>query len=140
MLAQYLRIRDAAKNVEDVFDLIPKAAMHRRISAFLADLKVFSNVTVQLQAEGSSLADIRALFDSVISRSPAQRAASTEEHRNDSGVDAVLAAAAAPPTSNRVERLFSQVKLVLTPQRSSLLPVNVELLLFLITNRSYWDV
>ncbi|RAW19997.1 hypothetical protein PC110_g23561, partial [Phytophthora cactorum] len=29
-----------------------------------------------------------------------------------------------PPTSNSCERLFSQAKLVLTPQRATMLPVN----------------
>ncbi|RAW27359.1 hypothetical protein PC110_g16242 [Phytophthora cactorum] len=45
-----------------------------------------------------------------------------------------------PPTSNRCERLFSQAKLVLTPQRASMLPVNFEMLIFLRANRGYWDV
>ncbi|EGZ30693.1 hypothetical protein PHYSODRAFT_476438 [Phytophthora sojae] len=45
-----------------------------------------------------------------------------------------------PPTSNRYERLFSQAKLVITPQRASLLPENFEMLMFLRTNRRYWDV
>ncbi|GMF18132.1 unnamed protein product [Phytophthora fragariaefolia] len=45
-----------------------------------------------------------------------------------------------PPTSNRVERLFSQAKLILTPQRASLLPINMELLIFLRSNRRYWDM
>ncbi|GMF80945.1 unnamed protein product [Phytophthora fragariaefolia] len=45
-----------------------------------------------------------------------------------------------PPTSNRCERLFSQAKQVLTPQRASLLPMNFEMLVFLRANRTYWDV
>ncbi|KAJ8559237.1 hypothetical protein ON010_g8211 [Phytophthora cinnamomi] len=45
-----------------------------------------------------------------------------------------------PPTSNRAERLFSQAKLVLTPQRASLLPINTEMLTFLRSNRRYWDM
>ncbi|ETM33547.1 hypothetical protein L914_19236, partial [Phytophthora nicotianae] len=45
-----------------------------------------------------------------------------------------------PPTSNSCERLFSKAKLVLSPQRASLLPVNFEMLMFLRANRSYWDV
>lgn len=44
-----------------------------------------------------------------------------------------------PPTSNHCEILFSQCKLVMTPQRSSLLPVNFEMLAFLRANRKYWD-
>ncbi|KAE9233905.1 hypothetical protein PF004_g9529 [Phytophthora fragariae] len=40
-----------------------------------------------------------------------------------------------PPTSNTVERTFSQCKLVLTPQRRAMLPANIEQLAFLRVNR-----
>ncbi|KAG2803961.1 hypothetical protein PC116_g1181 [Phytophthora cactorum] len=42
--------------------------------------------------------------------------------------------AAIPPTSNLCERLFSQCKLVMTPHRASLLPMNFEMIVFLQTN------
>ncbi|KAG2782967.1 hypothetical protein PC129_g10785 [Phytophthora cactorum] len=45
-----------------------------------------------------------------------------------------------PPTSNIVQRLFSQCKLVLTPQRRSMDPANFEQLAFLRVNRDMWDV
>lgn len=45
-----------------------------------------------------------------------------------------------PPTSNRVERLFSGCKLVLSSLRSSLLPVNFETIMFLKGNRDMWNV
>ncbi|ETP02981.1 hypothetical protein F441_20013 [Phytophthora nicotianae CJ01A1] len=45
-----------------------------------------------------------------------------------------------PPTSNRCERLFSQCKLILTPRRSSLLPANLEMLVFLRANRDLWSI
>jgi hypothetical protein len=45
-----------------------------------------------------------------------------------------------PPTPNKVERLFSQCKLVLTPQRRSVNPANFEQLAFLRANREMWDV
>ncbi|OWZ23463.1 hypothetical protein PHMEG_0001663 [Phytophthora megakarya] len=44
-----------------------------------------------------------------------------------------------PSTSNHCERLFSQCKLILTPQQASLLPINFETLSFLHVNRQYWD-
>ncbi|KAG2860707.1 hypothetical protein PC119_g7337 [Phytophthora cactorum] len=47
--------------------------------------------------------------------------------------------AAIPPTSNLCERLFSQCKLVMTPHRASLLPMNFEMIVFLQTNRKFWD-
>ncbi|OWZ07063.1 hypothetical protein PHMEG_00020596 [Phytophthora megakarya] len=43
-----------------------------------------------------------------------------------------------PPISNRCERLFSQCTLVLSPLRSSLLPANSEMLVFLRANRELW--
>ncbi|KAL4152374.1 hypothetical protein PRNP1_009305 [Phytophthora ramorum] len=47
--------------------------------------------------------------------------------------------AAILPTSNLCERLFSLRKLVMTPQRSSLLPVNIEMIAFLRANRKFCD-
>ncbi|ETI39564.1 hypothetical protein F443_14852 [Phytophthora nicotianae P1569] len=44
-----------------------------------------------------------------------------------------------PPTSNKCERLFSQCKLVFNPLRSSMLPANFEMLVFLRANRELWD-
>ncbi|KAE9321784.1 hypothetical protein PR003_g17390 [Phytophthora rubi] len=45
-----------------------------------------------------------------------------------------------PPTSNTVGRIFSLCKLVLTPQRRAMLPVNFEQLTFHRVNRSMWNV
>lgn len=44
-----------------------------------------------------------------------------------------------PPTSNIVERLFSQAKLYMTPLRKSMEPKHLEMLLFLRCNRNLWD-
>lgn len=44
-----------------------------------------------------------------------------------------------PATSNRVERLFSQCKLVMTPQRGRLLPAHFETIVFLRANRALWN-
>jgi hypothetical protein len=38
-----------------------------------------------------------------------------------------------------VERLFSQCKLILTPQRAYMLPANFEMLAFLRVNRDLWN-
>ncbi|ETP03122.1 hypothetical protein F441_19885 [Phytophthora nicotianae CJ01A1] len=70
MVARYVRIRDEIKQVDAVLDLIPKAAMHRKIGALLGDLQVFHSVTIKLQSEDLSLADVRLLFDSVLQRFP----------------------------------------------------------------------
>jgi hypothetical protein len=44
----------------------------------------------------------------------------------------------APPTSNACERLFSGCKLVLNSLRSSTLPVNFEMMMFLRANSDLW--
>ncbi|KAG4048361.1 hypothetical protein JG687_00010411 [Phytophthora cactorum] len=44
-----------------------------------------------------------------------------------------------PPTSDDVERLFSQAGQIYNEQRQEMLPANLELLLFLRFNRSLWD-
>ncbi|GMF46637.1 unnamed protein product [Phytophthora fragariaefolia] len=44
-----------------------------------------------------------------------------------------------PPTSNLAERLFSVARAMYSLHRHSLLPVSLEMILFLRTNRSYWD-
>ncbi|ETP30779.1 hypothetical protein F442_20288 [Phytophthora nicotianae P10297] len=188
MLARYVRTRDEIKKVDAVFDLIPNTAVHRRIEALLADLRVFNNVTIKLQRDisrglqrypslkpqlnASANVVYSPVFEAAVVKGAAayplesvtplrllrkrQSPAPSASHCQADFATAVLrswkagsAAPAAevylellqktPPSSNRVERLFSQAKLVLTPQRLSLLPVNMEMLLFLRTNRSYWD-
>jgi hypothetical protein len=44
------------------------------------------------------------------------------------------------PTSNIVERLFSQAKLYLSPLRKIIHPKQLESMLFLKSNRSYWNI
>ena len=43
------------------------------------------------------------------------------------------------PTSNIVERLFSRAKLILTPNRSGMSPLNFEQDIFLMVNNTLWD-
>lgn len=43
------------------------------------------------------------------------------------------------PTSNHLERLFSQCKLIRTQLRQSMLPGTLEMILFLKVNRRYWS-
>jgi len=45
-----------------------------------------------------------------------------------------------PPTSNLVERFFSQAKLVLNPLRQKMLPANFEAVLYLKLNPAYWPL
>ncbi|KAG3084560.1 hypothetical protein PC121_g5373 [Phytophthora cactorum] len=59
--------------------------------------------------------------------------------RHSSGIKYIDILRMIPPTSNRCEHLFSQCKLVLSPLRSSLLPTNFEMLVFLRANRELWN-
>ncbi|ETN02234.1 hypothetical protein PPTG_16857, partial [Phytophthora nicotianae INRA-310] len=43
------------------------------------------------------------------------------------------------PISNTVERLFLTCKLIMTPQRSCMLPANFEMIAFLRVNREMWN-
>ena len=45
-----------------------------------------------------------------------------------------------PPTSNHAERFFSAAKLHVPSLRQSMLPKNLEMLLFLKYNRSFWNI
>ena len=44
------------------------------------------------------------------------------------------------PTSNHLERLFSQCKLIRSQLRQAMLPSTMEMILFLKVNRCYWTV
>ncbi|KAE8995658.1 hypothetical protein PF006_g14722 [Phytophthora fragariae] len=63
----------------------------------------------------------------------------TQRRKGERVVYAALASLV-PPKSYTCERLFSECKWVLTPQRSSLLPANFEMLAFLRANEAMWDV
>lgn len=62
--------------------------------------------------------------------------------------EASLAAAASeymnlewiPPTTNDCERLFSKCKTIFTEQRQNMTPEMLELLIYHVANRSWWDI
>ncbi|KAG2783797.1 hypothetical protein Pcac1_g6349 [Phytophthora cactorum] len=62
MLERYVRIRDAIKRVDAVYDLVPKPAAHRRIVALVESLKMFNSVCKKLQEESISMKSVRLLF------------------------------------------------------------------------------
>ncbi|KAG3118976.1 hypothetical protein PI125_g2413 [Phytophthora idaei] len=49
-------------------------------------------------------------------------------------------AALVPPTSNTCESLFSECKMIVTPQRSCMLPAHFEMPMLLRGNKAMWDV
>uniref|UniRef100_H3GUY7 Uncharacterized protein n=1 Tax=Phytophthora ramorum TaxID=164328 RepID=H3GUY7_PHYRM len=73
-------------------------------------------------------------YASLLLRSGGKRA------RADTTTDYLPLVKLIPPTSNKVERLLSQCKLVMTPQRRCIPPANFEQLSFLRANRSMWDL
>jgi hypothetical protein len=44
-----------------------------------------------------------------------------------------------PPTSNMCERLFRRTKLVFDDRRQRMLPINLEIVLYLKLNRDLWS-
>ncbi|OWZ17610.1 hypothetical protein PHMEG_0008433 [Phytophthora megakarya] len=138
MLEPYVRIRDAITRVDTVYELIPTPVIHRRIAFESAVVKVHIAMTA---TEDTTPTDSRV--------GPRTRA-----HPDEVSATALLLsdsihltaarqynplAKAIPPTSNRCERLFSQCKLVMIPQRSLLLPVNFDMVEFLPVNRKSWN-
>ncbi|KAG3200898.1 hypothetical protein PC128_g4296 [Phytophthora cactorum] len=69
-LERYVRIRDAIKRVDAVYDLVPKPAAHRRIIALVESLKTFKSVCKKLQEESISMKSVRLLFDKMAEMFP----------------------------------------------------------------------
>ena len=57
----------------------------------------------------------------------------TKKHKLEEKVGWVL------PTSNTVERSFSQTKYILTPERKNLAPMHLEAPMFLKFNAQFWN-
>ncbi|ETM56992.1 hypothetical protein F442_00117 [Phytophthora nicotianae P10297] len=70
MLERYVRIRDAIKRVDAVYELMPKPAAHRRIVALVDSLKTFNSVCKKLQEEATSMKSVRLLFDKITEMFP----------------------------------------------------------------------
>ncbi|KAG6944417.1 hypothetical protein JG688_00017085, partial [Phytophthora aleatoria] len=66
MLERYVRIRDAIKRVDAVYDLVPKSAAHRCIVALVESLKTFNSVCKKLQEDSISMKAVRLLFDKTV--------------------------------------------------------------------------
>ncbi|OWZ19062.1 hypothetical protein PHMEG_0006747 [Phytophthora megakarya] len=189
MVQRYIRIRAEIKKVEAVEELIPTGGKHRKLLALFEHLKKFQSITLQLQRDDTDMAEVRLMFDALITEYPVmgehlkQSAKIVHTPAFESGVAKVITGAVLsspetaalkrfespppagkkrkqreeedyaslllqgkgkkrkqspdaptyaplvkmiPPTSNHVERLFSQCKLVLTPQRRAMFPANFE--------------
>jgi hypothetical protein len=65
MMERYVRIRDAIKRVDAVYDLLSKPSAHRRIVALVEKLKTLNSVCKKLQEASLAMKDVRVLFDKV---------------------------------------------------------------------------
>eukprot|EP00644_Phytophthora_capsici_P019290 jgi/Phyca11/132402/e_gw1.160.10.1 len=163
MVERYVRIRQDIKKVDAVEELIPTGGKQRKLLALFEHLKKFESVCKRLQRDETNMADVRLLFDSLVAEYPvigeylksSAKIDTTGKKRKEREEDYAsmllqgkkkklcqvhAACAADPPTSNTVERLFSQCKLVLTPLRRAMMPANFEQLAFLRVNHGLWDI
>ncbi|KAF1786291.1 Ribonuclease H-like domain [Phytophthora cactorum] len=124
---------------------LPTAAQVKRLEALRKnELSIFQFASIALQEEGTTVADVRAIFDDVIAEIP------DTAHHLSSTVAIVKHAPSKMrwskfnvdngPTSNSVERLFSTAKRLFSNKRTRLLPKTLEQLLFLRAKRDLWGL
>ncbi|GMF28446.1 unnamed protein product [Phytophthora fragariaefolia] len=70
MVDKYIRIRDAAKHVCAVEDLLPRGNTHHRIVSLHAKLMELNGVCEKLQHHKRTLGEVRALFDACVKKYP----------------------------------------------------------------------
>ncbi|ETI44701.1 hypothetical protein F443_10618 [Phytophthora nicotianae P1569] len=70
MVARYIRIRYAIRQIDGVDELVPCAATHKKLVALHAELEKLDTVCMALQHERTTVADVRLLFDSVVADYP----------------------------------------------------------------------
>ncbi|KAG6964874.1 hypothetical protein JG688_00007503 [Phytophthora aleatoria] len=117
MVERYIRIRPEIKKVEAVEEKL------------------------QLR-EGPDRAEVRVLIDTLVSEYPVM-AAHLKPTTFETGVVMVIPGSKHKQRGDDKENVdfaASVAKLVLAPQRATLLPVNFEMLMFLRANRGYWYV
>ena len=147
--AEKCTMADARLLFDAVLVKYPAMEGHLRVNANIVHSPAFEHGVVKLQRDRPLLAaEECAVAGFVVDRTPqpktpvknfaveALRQAKKPRVTSAAKYSALLGLI--PPTSNRCERLFSQCKLVLTPQRSSLLPANFEMIMFLRANRELW--
>ncbi|EGZ14428.1 hypothetical protein PHYSODRAFT_507731 [Phytophthora sojae] len=157
MLERYGRIRDEIKRVGAVYDLVSKPATHRRIIALTEILTAYARSTLSMSAVRVLFGKMAEMFpitspymspDADIVHSPVFESAvvkvimlrhaallCSDDVPSEAGPRYSLLVRAIPWTSNCCESHFSQCKLVMTPQRSSLLPINFEMIAVLVLGR-----
>ncbi|ETN20170.1 hypothetical protein PPTG_03236 [Phytophthora nicotianae INRA-310] len=141
---------------DQVADDYPVMASHLRPTAKIVHTPIFESALVKISNNTKLTAsELRAVQRFIVepiatSGKRKERAASNYASEILRGGKQMRTAGAAtvsfhelakvvPPTSNTVERLFSQCKLVVMPQRTCMLPANFEMLAFLRVNRDMWN-
>ncbi|ETO99522.1 hypothetical protein F441_23063 [Phytophthora nicotianae CJ01A1] len=142
-------------DVRLLFDAVvvkyPVTASYLKADASIVHSPVLERAVVKVQGDRRLQADEEAAVEPILVVQPSSarptkqvdfatatlRQAKKARHASAQKYDEMLSQP--PPTSNRCERLFSQCKLILTPRRSSLLPANFEMLVFLRANRDLWS-
>ncbi|KAG6942245.1 hypothetical protein JG687_00019172 [Phytophthora cactorum] len=126
MLQRYGAIRPQIQLVEAVEDLVPSAGDHKKLVGLLKHLEKLDSVYKRLQCEATTMSEI--IQQGGVKRRQMERAVYSP------------LAALVPPTLNTCERFFSECKMILTLQRSCMLPAHFEMLMFLRANKDMWDV
>ncbi|GMF23271.1 unnamed protein product [Phytophthora fragariaefolia] len=70
MVKRFLQIKDAAKHVEAVEELVSRSRDCRRLMKLQDDLQALDSICLKLQSNETTLADVRTLFDGVVKRYP----------------------------------------------------------------------
>eukprot|EP00644_Phytophthora_capsici_P019588 jgi/Phyca11/133604/e_gw1.585.2.1 len=144
MVERYFKLKPFLDSADgDLAAYMPSPLEERRLRTTLDDLKDFESVSKKLQEEGHmgnlTLADVRALFDSLMEKEPSLGSYLAPQAPIVK-FPVFEMACYIPPTSNIAERFFSQAGIVLSPQRQAMAPAQLENILFLKTNRRFWNV
>ncbi|ETL77656.1 hypothetical protein L917_21410 [Phytophthora nicotianae] len=70
MARRFLQIKDAAKPVETVEELVPRSRDCRKLEKLHHDLQALDSICVTLPSNNTTLADVCTLFDGVVKRYP----------------------------------------------------------------------
>lgn len=151
-----ISIADMRVLFDQVADDDPDMASHLRPSAKIVHSPVFEAALVKIENKVKlTAAEARSVQRFVVdppASSGKWKERSSSDYANEilqGGKKARASGAASatyndlakvvPPTSNTVERLFSQCKFILKPQWSCMLPAYFEMLAFLRVNRDLWN-
>eukprot|EP00644_Phytophthora_capsici_P018605 jgi/Phyca11/128089/e_gw1.73.133.1 len=126
---------------ENLAEFIPSASENKKLKVLLSALERVQSVSLQLQSDGVMLWEVRVLFVALLKDMPALKRylGATGAIVASPDFESACLIHTIPPTSNLAERLFSVARATYGLDRHSLLPISLEMLLFLRANERYWD-